>query len=176
MLFEKNNRVFNAYPLTKYHYNLKVSESCFAVRFVFDDGDEYVVKKYDTLEKAKAKCEQFNHRYKVNTHPIKVTRVSYDKYTYETCTRRSHSKHGTRDGIFTQVPASKVDDFTIRGRTHHYDYYKDKAQPDDFTIGASYLAEECIKPNAVMDDEFAIGASYASSDFYEYHMRNSHTT
>ena len=50
---------------------------------------------------------------------------------------------------------------------------KDYEKPDEFTIGASYLAEECMSDNPIFNDEFTINASFASSDFYEAQNKSS---
>ena len=172
MLFEKNHKMFNAFPINKFRYNLEVNESCYAVRFVFNDNDEYIIKKYQTLSQAKTKCEQFTKKFKVPVGTIKVTRVSDSEYEYEACWRNMKKDHvGKLNGTFTQVPVTKIDEFTVRGRNHYFSIPNGRECPDDFTIGASYLADECVKDNPIVDDEFVIGASYASSDFYEHHIK-----
>lgn len=177
MIFEaKNGRVFKGFPINEYHYNLKIDHSCFAVRFVLDNEEEYILSHCKTEKEAKIKCSNFNKQFLTKTHYIKVTRVSETKYEYETCSDDiTRSVPGTPYGSFTQEQSiEEIDDFTIGGR---YLYNKirnnhKKEINDEYTIGASYLASECVVENPIFDDEFAIGASYASSDFYEYNVKN----
>lgn len=174
MIFEaKNGRVFKGFPIDKYHYKLNINESCYAVRFVLYNEEEYILAHCKTEKEAKIKCSNFNKNFKTKTHFIKVTRVSENKYEYDSCTTDvTKSQPGTPYGSFTQEPyVEDVGDFTIGGK-YTYNNTKSKINTDEFTIGASVLAEECRKENPIFDDEFTIGASYASSDFYEYQTKN----
>ena len=102
------------------------------------------------------------------TNVVEVTRTSDTKYEYEVKNKDNCKHSGSDYGTFTQEPLAKIDEFTIRGRHLRHNPYEGREQPDEYTVGASYLAEECVKHNPIIDDEFTVGASYASSDFYEY--------
>lgn len=171
MLFEaRNHKVFRGISIEKYHYNIEIGESCFAVRFVLKNKEEYILAQAKTEKEIKIKCSKFNKTFKTKTHFIKVTRTSDVDYEYESCTDDpSRHQPGTPYGKFKQEPFLEcVCDYSVGGGyIYKYTVPKDYEKPDEFTIGASYLAEECRSDNPIFNDEFTIGASFASSDFYE---------
>lgn len=177
MLFEaKNGKVFRGIQIDQYDYNLDIDESCYAVRFVLYNEEEYILAHCESEKEAKIKCANFNKIFKTKTHFILVTRISETEYEYETCsTDPSKSLPGTPYGKFTQKQKIKHNsDYSI-GSSYVYNHIvpKDYEKPDEFTVGASYLAEECMSDNPIFNDEFAINASFASSDFYEAQNKSS---
>lgn len=175
MIFEsKNGKLFKGFPLTEFRYKLKINESCYAVRMVLYNEEEYILSQCKSIKEAKIRCDRYNKIFKTKTHFIKVTRVSDTKYEYESCNDSGKLQPGTPYGSFNQSgnAIEEIDDYTIGGRyIYNKSYLKDKEKPDDFTIGASYCAEECIPDDPMLNDEFTIGASYASSDFYDYNKK-----
>ena len=177
MLFEaRNGKLFRGIQIDQYDYKLSIDDSCYAVRFVLDNEEEYILAHCESEKKAKIKCARFNSIFKTKTHFILVTRVSETEYEYEVCsTDPSKSVPGTPYGKFTQSPKIKYNsDYSI-GSRHVYSHTMPDGYeaPDEFTIGASYVAEEYMSDNPIFNDEFTINASFASSDFYEAQNKSS---
>lgn len=174
MIFEtKRGKVFRGIQINIYRYNLRINESCFAVRLVLDNEEEYILAHRSGKKKAAKACSNFNHIFGIKTHYIRVTRVSETEYEYEVCaTDPTRSIPGTPYGKFTQKLIDYYDISSYERYVHNKASIPDDYEkPDEFTIGASYLAEECRYDNPIFNDEFTIGASFCSSDFYEYNMK-----
>lgn len=180
MLFEaRHGNQFNGFPINKYRFNLGINESCFAIRMILDDEEEYILAHCSSMKRAKSKHRDFVKCLGIKTDIIKVTRVNGTQFEYEAQRKSSIPIIGTPYGKFKQSISQKldIDDYTIGGR---YLYEKIQVplnkkakleEPGEFDIDPSYLASECIKDNPLFDDEFTIGASYASDDFYQYQTR-----
>lgn len=115
MIFEaRNGKTFKGWPISKYRYNLEVNESCYAIRMVLDNGEEYIVGHESDEVKCKKRCANFNKTFETKVHYIKVTRTSDEDYSYNVISATpNRNRPGTTDGKFVQEVKDQFDEFTI---------------------------------------------------------------
>lgn len=164
----EDNVEFHAFPLKQYHYKLNIGESCYAIRFITDDKEEYIISTYKNKQKCLNMCKCFSKKLKIQTHFIEVTRISEHEFTYETHSLRNNIP-GTQNGKFTQKNVLHHyynDEYSI-GVKYHNNVKPNKCDNNEFSINPSYLSDEYddIKNNQAFNDEFLINPSYATSDF-----------
>lgn len=168
MLFEsRNGKQFIGWPITEYRYNLEVGTSCYAVRMVLDNEEEYVLGHCGKLSKCKYKCSCFNKSLQTKTHCVKVTRLSDTKYEYEVVRDDPYYNHKSIPGnpycTFEQKKVTaETDEFAIGYKRHKHTYKPENAEePDEFTIGASYyVSENGGNTKKKKDDEYSMASSF----------------
>ncbi len=144
MIFEANNeKTFRGFPLNKYRFNLEVNESCYAIRFVLDNGEEYILWHNSDEVACKKKCAWFNREYNTKVHYIKVTRVSDTDYQYSMSHANTRKAiHGTVSGIFKQEQQQQFDDYTINPSyykpTHVEKNRANKKDKEDISLNDLY--------------------------------------